>query len=637
MTLTLGLPVQVGFGAGTGQGTTPADVSRFDVVVGGIGFTLAAGPDTPLIRRGADYRNEAINFSAEPGEVALGFWWQRSQSSWHFGAGAPSLDGPGSGDASIAVTRYADSFGVDPWTPGQLTLLKDTQQLGTASAALGLCVISDGGTPRPMWADGNVLKYWNGSAVTTITWGGTNTIQALTTDGTRYFVVDTTGVWAGTVGGPAGTKQYTISSGTNFAVKWAKQRLMLAIDQKVYELPNAATPPAALPTEKFTHPSSGWKWTSFTEGPGAIYAGGFSGSSSGVFKFVLDTDGATPTLTTGITACELPAGEQCLSLCTYIGGFIALGTSQGLRVCSFSGNDIALAPLTISGEGAVNSVTGWDKFLYATITDAGEGFCGLARVDLSRLTEVDQYGWSRDVRANTSVTDDFTGVTGTPSGVVVVAGLPTFLISANGVYQQHATRLAPYGELTTGQIILATADDKIFQRVLVRSYGQGTIVVSHGVDTGTPDRTDYTLDLAASNNLDVGIGPLRGGSLSLRFRLTRFTDLTSGPEFKQWLIKALPGQPREENIILPLQCYDRTELPSGETEFRQAGDVIELIRAMCRTQQPILVQTYFGDPDYDWRTWLAQVENYEFKQVTGEPDAGWGGILTVSLRTVSGE
>lgn len=635
MTLTLGLPAQVGFGA-TGA-ASPDYLSQFDVTIGGIGFTLAAGPDSPLIRRGADYRNEAINFSSEPGEVALGFWWQRSQSSWHFGSGAPSLDGPGSGDSSIAVTRFADSYGVDPWTAGQVQLLNDTNRLTTVSAGIGpVSIVDGGGVPRAVWADGNQLKYWNGAA-TTITWGGSGTIMTIATDGTRYFAVDNTGVWAGTIGGPTGVKQYTIAAGTRFTARWAKQRLILAIDNVVYELPNAAAPPAALPTAKFTHPSTAWVWTAFAEGPGAIYGSGYSGTSSAVYKFILDTDGAVPVLSTGITACELPAGELALTLCPYIGAFIAIGTNQGMRVCSFSGNDIALAPLTLDATlGPVNSVVGWSKFLYATTPQAGEGLCGLARVDLSRLTEVDQYAWARDLRANTTGPATFTGVVATPTGVVMVGGLPTFLVPGNGIFQMDATRLTPVGELTTGKVILSTADDKIFQRALVRSLGQGTIVVSTGIDTATPNTTNFTLDLAQSNSLDVGVGPLRGGTFVLKFRLTRFSN-TMGPSMKQWMIKALPGQAREESLIIPLRCYDRDEMPSAETGFRSARETIDLIRGMVRTQAPILVQTFFGDPAYDWSTWVAQVENFEFRQITSEPDAGWGGVLTVSLRTVAGE
>jgi hypothetical protein len=54
-----------------------------------------------------------------------------------------------------------------------------------------------------------------------------------------------------------------------------------------------------------------------------------------------------------------------------------------------------------------------------------------------------------------------------------------------------------------------------------------------------------------------------------------------------------------------------------------------------RFQTPVIFQTFFGEPNEDWTTNLVQVENYEFKQATAED--GWGGTLTLSLRTLAGE
>lgn len=630
-----GLPWQVGFGgAGFGASDTSSD---WAVTIDNVGFALAASPDGPLIRRGAEYRNDAVNFSNEPGEVGLGFWWQRSQSSWHNGAGNPSFDGPGSGDPSIAIGRFDSSYGIDPWTPGRLELLPDTQRLTTVSTGADLVPIADtGGVPRAVWSDGAALKYWDGSGPVTITWGGAGTIESLTTDGTRYYVVDSVGVWSGALDGGTGTQQYTTGFGTEFTLRWVKQRLMLTIDDTVYALPTPAAPPDALPIANFIHPNSTWTWTDLCEGPGAIYASGYSGTTSAVYKFVLDTSGLVPTLSTGITACELPQGERVLTLCSYIGAFVALGTSQGMRVCSFDGTDIALAPLTFDTLGPVQRITGWSRFLYATIDDAGGGSCGLARVDLGRPVGTEQYAFTRDVRANTSE-DVSVVIDGSPSAVAMVDGLPTFLVPGDGIYQQHATRLVFSGQLTTGQINCGTADEKIFQRVLVRSLGQGRISVASALDSQASG-TDlaFTLNLDLRNILDVGVGPQRGGTFTLQFTLERKT-VTEGPSMNSWQIKALPGQPREENLIIPLLCHDRTELPTGAIAFRPAIEAIESIRALVRSQQPVLVRTFFGDPAYDWCTWLAQVENYEFRQVTAEPDVGWGGILTVSLRTVSGE
>lgn len=626
------LPWQVGFGPAM---VRPSDTSSdWAVTIDGLGFALAASPDQPLIRRGAEYRNDSVNFSSEPGEVGLGFWWQRSQSSWHNGGGNPSFDGPGSAEPAIAISRFNTSFGVNPWTPGRLELLPDTSRLATATAGVGLLPIVDpAGVPRAVWADGTALKYWNGSSAVAIVWGGAGSIKSFTTDGTKYYVVDGVGIYSGTVGGAAGTLQYNVT-GTRFRLRWVKQRLVLTADNAVYELDGTGAP--ALPVAKFSHPNAAWIWTDLCEGPGAIYASGYSGTTSAVYKFVLDNTGLVPTLSTGITACELPQGEQVHTLCSYIGAFVALGTSQGIRVCSFNGADIGLAPLTFDTLGPVKGITGWSRYLYATVNDAGGGSCGLARIDLGRMVGPDQYAFACDLRANTSAVAQTVEV-GAPGAVAMVDGKVTFLVPTNGIFQEHPTRLCFTGRLTTGQINFGTADEKIFQRVLVRSLGEGRVVMATALD-GQASGTSlgFTLNLDTKNILDVGVGPLRGGTFTLEMTLERKDD-TSGPSLRSWQIKALPGQAREESLIIPLQCYDRTELPNGTTAFRPAGDAIESIRALVRSQQPVYVRTFFGDPSYDWRTWLAQVENYEFRQVTSEPDQGWGGTLTVSLRTVSGE
>jgi hypothetical protein len=78
--------------------------------------------ETPYRRQTAPYRKEQVDQSAEPGEQSLSGWWLRSQSSFHNGEGIKFYD-PSAGE--IVQHRFADSKGVDIWTKGQVTLLKD--------------------------------------------------------------------------------------------------------------------------------------------------------------------------------------------------------------------------------------------------------------------------------------------------------------------------------------------------------------------------------------------------------------------------------------------------------------------------------------------------------------------------------
>ena len=50
--------------------------------------------------------------------------WRQMQQSWHYGAGQSNLDR----DNALPY-RYEDSFGIDPWTQWQISLLPATQRL----------------------------------------------------------------------------------------------------------------------------------------------------------------------------------------------------------------------------------------------------------------------------------------------------------------------------------------------------------------------------------------------------------------------------------------------------------------------------------------------------------------------------
>lgn len=628
------LPTLLGYGLGF---TAPSEAEPWDVLLGGYRFMLAASPENPFIRRGAQYRSDQVNFSGEPGETALGFWWQRSQSTWHLGTGSPTFDGPGSGSPDIASARYADSYGIDPWTSGEISLLHDTQllQVTLGSAPQGpVTAFNAAGSGFVYWSDEERFFQYSDGGGTIVATGAWATITSMTSNGTSVYISDDAQIIGFT---PSGTFQYyTGLTGDRFCLRWAKQRLMFAQDASIYEL-SIAGPTGPLPAPAFTHPNPNWVWTDIAQGPGAIYASGHAGSTSAVYKFVLTTDGALPTLSAGITACELPDGEQALCLQSYLQLFIAIGTSQGLRVCSFSDTDIALAPLTIEGVGAVRDVVGWDRFLYATCDDAGQGCAGLARVDLSAEVATSRYAWAPDARANGDPAA-FAPVTGAVTGVAMyvepTGETPVFLVGGSGLYGVHFTRLGLSGFLTSGRIYFGMSDLKIFQRMSITTGGQGIVSFFTGTDSDTADISRATIDTGVRDRIEVDIGSTRGSTLTVGLGLTR-SSITVGPKVLAWAAKALPSQPREEQFLVPLRCYDHMENGFGETSYASAIEISDGIADLVRTQEPTAFQTFFGDNVSDWRTWIVQIEDHEFRQSTSE--GGWGGLLTVSLRTVIGE
>ena len=94
----------------------------YDVAIGGQPFLLATSDKYPYQRQTATYRKQQFDNTKEVGEQSFEGWWLRSQSSFHNGAGINYLDPYVSENVQY---RFFDSEGVDVWTPGQATLLKN--------------------------------------------------------------------------------------------------------------------------------------------------------------------------------------------------------------------------------------------------------------------------------------------------------------------------------------------------------------------------------------------------------------------------------------------------------------------------------------------------------------------------------
>jgi hypothetical protein len=293
---------------------------QYDFAIGGMPFLTAIDDEHPMTIAGAEQRKEQFDNQQIPGEQSLANWWLRSQSTFIGGAGVLYQDP--SVDNQYAI-RFADSVGVNPWVNGELSLLRrTTQRIADGSANLHHLVGYNDGSDRVWSAVGATLKSDDGSATTTITWGGAGIIRSLTSDGTNYYAADNVGIYKG-AGAGAGALAWNTGS-TAVTVGWVKGRLMAGVDNKLYEL---TTGGPALPAANFTHLNTSWQWTAFAEGTNAIYAAGYAGSQSDIYKLVLDTSGAVPTLAAGGTqAAQLPRGEVVLALTSYLGTFVGIGT-----------------------------------------------------------------------------------------------------------------------------------------------------------------------------------------------------------------------------------------------------------------------------------------------------------------------
>lgn len=616
------LPYQLGFRPTTSGAVFSNPTGTYDYAFGGVPFMSAAIGERPLSRSTAPFKRDQFDNSPEPGEQSLTGWWLRSQSSFHTGAGLHFEDA----SEETNRTRFYTSEGVDIWTPGQMSLLPTTTLRQSGGSPVLCRGAVDAGIDIVMFSSGVNLYRVTSSASVAVTWGGAGNIVALTDDGTSYYAADATSIYKGTLAGGAGAVVYNTGS-ANVTLGWVKQRLMGGIGNKLYEL-TAAGP--GLPAATYTHPNTAWVWTSITDGPDSIYASGYAGGRSVVVRLAVDSAGALPTLTQATTVAEMPTGEVIWALLGYVGTYLAIGTSKGVRIAQMGSNGVLeVGPLIETGM-PVKALTGSGNYIYGGYSNSfSDGSSGLLRVDLGTLLPSGRYAYSTDL--NSHVTGEVTGVTlRGASGVLAMA------VTGQGLYEKHATDLEPFGTLTTYRIRYSTQWPKLYKRLSVRAAPphNGTIGISTIDQTGAEVAlATVAPDIDPTNDLTIQYPQSPQQYISIKYTLTRSgTVNTLGPIMIGWQLKAIPGGPRPRELRIPLLCFDYEKDRSGVSVGYDgyAADRLALMESADSSGDIILFQDLVTDQDYP-----VLIEQIQFEQ-TSPPSAGEGagGILQVMCRTI---
>jgi hypothetical protein len=604
----------------------------YDVAVGGIPFIYAINDTRPYLRQTAPFKKEQFDNGTEPGEQTLAGWWIRSQSSFHLGQGIKFYD-PSAGE--IVSHRFAQSNNVDVWTKGQVTLLKETTNTAVSSGIYKVVSAMSGTTNVVVgYIPGSTtMKSFDSTGTVVTTYAPANLGNILDgsvcTDGTRLFAADSDHIYQGPLN--AATTGWTeyYPTGSRATLAWVKQRLVAAVTNSLYELTGAAGVYAALPTPVYTHPNSSWIWTSISEGGSAIYAAGYAGGNSAIYKFVLSTAGAMPTLTSGIVAAQLPIGETVNKIESYL-GYLMIGTNKGMRVATISdtNGDLSYGPLIFEDTNGVFDFTFRDKFVYAAATINSQP--GLYRIDLGSEIETLRFAYAPDAVLE-SVTGYATSVDFFGNGTQLV-----FTTSgSNGIAIQSATVLASTGYLQTGAIRYSTLEPKNFKRLLGRgdfTYGSMTLetVDSAGVEY---DHITYSSEVKPVE-ITTSSPATAQEYVSYKFVLNRDTTTsTLGPTFKGYQAKATIATPRQRVLKFPVYCFD-VETDRYNTVVGYQGRAFTRIQALEEAEQAGDVLTWQDLTTGESRQ--AIIEQVTFSRLT-PPDKrfdGFGGVLEITIRTV---
>jgi hypothetical protein len=631
----------------------------YDMAIAGMPFVSAITDKNEYNRETAPFKKDQFDNGQEPGEQSITGWWLRSQMSFHSGAGLNFYD-PLTNDES-GHYRFADSRGIDVWTKGQATLLKDCTEGHITTGAVRTttnkrpfqtlrsiewtesgtvfngCLLHDeydvdkikvddpnnpvhfidynSGTDSPVYAicDNGTTAFWitNTATKKTVYKKPLNGIASDNTD--RSVVFDE----AGTV--------------SNAIMEYVKDRIVLCADNKVYEFaPNHSGP---IPTPLYTHPASTHTYSSITASGPAIYIAGYNGIQSTIQKFTLNTSGAMPTLSSAITAAELPVGEIVHKIYYYL-GFMLIGTNKGIRVASVSDQDGSLnyGPLIVETDQPCYDFAARNHYVWCATGVAGTP--GVIRLDLSNEISPLVFAYANDLNI-----DDVTGHQTTACAFADGTNRLMFATaynSTNGhVYVESASTLRTSGYLITGNIRFSTLEPKNFKRLVGRGdFRKGSLTL----ETIDIDGTEYehiTYD-AVVPSIEVGTNQPSSSReyVAYKFAFNRDATATStGPIFKGYQAKATIATPRQRLIEYPVYNFD-TEADRNGVGIGYKGRAYERMLQLEALEESGDIVLFQDLNTTELRQ--VQIEKINFKRTT-PPSAnfsGYGGIITIVVRTV---
>jgi hypothetical protein len=638
-TASIGRAIAVDLGIVSSSSTWQNTNESYDVAVGGLPFFYAISDARPYIRQTAPFRKEQSDIGAEPGEQSLTGFWLRSQSSFHNGTGIKFYD-PSAGET--VNYRFADSDNVDVWTKGQVTLLKETANMtGVTTGVYKVLSIVDGSTNKILgWTPANttINNYTaSGTAITysdVVTAGLDTATLAIATDGAHLFVADNDHIYSGEITTPTtGYTEYYATGSERVVMSWVKQRLVAGVAAGIYELTGTKGTSRALPTPIYTHPNSDWTWSSISEGGSAIYASGYLGGNSAIYKFTLSTAGVMPTLTSGIVAAQLPIGEIVLKIESYL-GYLMIGTNKGMRVATISDTtgDLSYGPLIFEDTNGVYDFAFRDKYVWATGTIGTSP--GLYRIDLGTEIESLRFAYAKDTY--------LTGVTGYATSVDFIGNTNQLAFTtsgSNGIAVQSTTVLATSGSITTGKIRFSTLEPKNYKRLIGRgTFTSGGFTLSSLATETSGNETQYD-HITYNSGVDaVEVTTSQPETaqefLAYKFTLDRdTTDTTTGPTFKGYQAKATIASPRNRVIKFPVYCFD-IETDRFNTVVGFEGRAFERIQLLEEIEKTGDVLTWQDLTTGESRQ--AVIEQVTFTRMT-PPDKrfdGFGGIIEITVRTV---
>ncbi len=553
--------------------------------------------------------------------------WRQSFQSWHSGAGQANQDRNDS-----IPSRFNQSFGVDPWTKYEFSLLPATEQLGGTSATYTgdvFLTLHDG---ELIVVNDDSLYFYDtlsasAVAASTVVPDAANEIVGIADDGHFIVTLHADGNIYRTEAG-TGSTLHAALSGTSF-VGWAKDYLIAGHENVLKDI----TASGSIYTI-YTHPDPQFRWVDLCPGRNVIYILGGISDRWVVHRITINEDGTN--FDTAIVAATLPDGEIGYSIGEYL-GFIFIGTNKGVRMASMeSDGSLTLGP-TIPTAQPVHCFEGEDRFVWFGNSEIDPVYdslgdeqypsgvvCGLGRMDLQTFTVTAL----TPAYANDLFTENETGKT--VKSVVTFQGKRVFAVSGGGVYFESDNKV-PSGWMTQGLVSYSIEDLKaaLYQQAKWIPGCAGRLYLDLAFDsTGYSrfGRLRITPDVNRSDNLSLA--GTRFSSIEVRYVLNRCpVDAANAPRITRWELRSSPVKGKASRWEVPIMNYEELEI---DTVKYTRDVVLELNRLMDLVESGT-VFTY----QESGRSYQVHARDFVWQpEKVSSSGRGWQGVYTLVLEEV---
>jgi hypothetical protein len=417
----------------------------------------------------------------------------------------------------------------------------------------------------------------------------------------------------------------------NAVMEYTKERIVMCVNDNIYEISSSAT---SLPSAVYSHNDPDHIFTSITSSGAAIYVAGYSGIQSNIYKFTLSTAGAMPTLTSAITAAELPVGEIAFKISYYLGN-MAIGTSKGMRMADASQLDgsITYGALIFESTQPVYDFAFRDRYIWAA--SGVDGQVGLTRVDMGQPLGNLQFPYAWDLYDPADTLAHYT----TACAFLGDTSRLAFCNAGNGsdgtIYIQSASTLLAEGTLRTGYVRYNTLELKIFKLMQARvDTTNGGLLIDSIDYADNFFRIGTFAQEATVPEVNINYPQASQEYLGFQFTLTRSsTDVSKGPLFTGYQIKALPAIPRQRLIQYPLSCFDHESDHFGVEVGYEGSAYVRMsqLENIENVGDTIRVEDFRTGESY-----IGLIEELDFRNATPSDKrfSGYGGTLLVTIRTV---